>query len=60
VYIADTDNHRIQVFDADGTFLGKWGSEGSGDGQFLAPRGWRSRRTEQSMSRTRATTASRS
>jgi sugar lactone lactonase YvrE len=25
VYVADTWNHRIQVFDGDGTFLGQWG-----------------------------------
>jgi uncharacterized protein (TIGR03663 family) len=28
VYVADTWNHRIQVFDADGTFLTKWGTYG--------------------------------
>jgi DNA-binding beta-propeller fold protein YncE len=28
--------HR-QVFSADGQFLAKWGSEGSGDGQFRGP-----------------------
>ncbi len=28
VYVADTWNHRLQVFDADGTFLVKWGSYG--------------------------------
>jgi DNA-binding beta-propeller fold protein YncE len=27
-------NNRIQKFDADGKFLGKWGEEGSKDGQF--------------------------
>jgi len=32
VYVADTSNHRIQRFSASGEFLGKWGSEGSGDG----------------------------
>jgi len=35
VYVADTRNHRIQRFSASGEFLGKWGSEGSGDGQFV-------------------------
>src|SRR5204862_6504211 len=30
---------RIEHFDANGTFLGSWGSAGSGDGQFSAPRG---------------------
>jgi uncharacterized protein (TIGR03663 family) len=28
VYVADTWNHRIQVFDARGTFLSKWGTYG--------------------------------
>jgi uncharacterized protein (TIGR03663 family) len=28
VYVADTWNHRIQVFDSQGTFLTKWGSYG--------------------------------
>ncbi len=28
VYVADTWNHRIQVFDSDGTFLTKWGTYG--------------------------------
>jgi uncharacterized protein (TIGR03663 family) len=31
VYVADTWNHRIQVFAADGTFLAKWGSYGQTD-----------------------------
>ena len=39
VYVADYWNHRIQRFSADGSFLGKWGSEGSGDGQFHLPYG---------------------
>ncbi|MBI4671441.1 MAG: 6-bladed beta-propeller [Chloroflexi bacterium] len=37
VYVADTDNDRIQVFDRDGRFLRKWGSSGEGDGQFAKP-----------------------
>jgi DNA-binding beta-propeller fold protein YncE len=28
VYVADTWNHRIQVFDSDGTFRTKWGTYG--------------------------------
>jgi len=28
VYVADTWNHRVQVFDSDGTFLTKWGTYG--------------------------------
>jgi DNA-binding beta-propeller fold protein YncE len=39
VYVADTFNHRIQVFNASGTFQRKWGAFGSGDGQFSSPRG---------------------
>lgn len=35
VYIADTDNNRVQVFSKTGGFLRKWGSIGSGNGQFL-------------------------
>lgn len=30
---------RIEKFTSTGTFLIKWGSRGSGDGQFLHPRG---------------------
>jgi len=39
VYVADFNNHRIQKFDANGTFLGKWGAQGAGDGQFNFPTG---------------------
>ncbi|MFF5993843.1 S-layer homology domain-containing protein [Lysinibacillus sp. KU-BSD001] len=39
VYIADTNNHRIQKFTSDGTFIKKWGSYGSNDGQFNTPTG---------------------
>ncbi len=41
VYVADTWNHRVQVFEADGTFVIKWGSEGqTGDAVslFYGPR----------------------
>jgi DNA-binding beta-propeller fold protein YncE len=34
VYVADTANHRIQKFDPDLNFLTKWGSKGTGPGQF--------------------------
>ena len=30
---------RIQKFDSNGTFITKWGSEGSDDGQFDGPKG---------------------
>jgi hypothetical protein len=34
IYIVDHDNNRIQIIDSGGTFLGEWGSYGSGPGQF--------------------------
>jgi len=37
VYVGDTGNHRVQKFDSSGEFLLKWGSIGTGDGQFLQP-----------------------
>jgi DNA-binding beta-propeller fold protein YncE len=39
VYVADSYNHRVQVFDGQGRFLRKWGSQGSGPGQFQEPWG---------------------
>ncbi len=41
VYVADTDNHRIQKqkFSPDGNFIKKWGSYGTGDGEFDRPFG---------------------
>jgi uncharacterized protein (TIGR03663 family) len=39
IYVADSGNHRIQVFDAAGTYLFQWGSEGAGPGQFSEPWG---------------------
>ncbi len=35
VYVADYGNNRIQKFDSNGNFITKWGSQGSGDGQFI-------------------------
>ena len=37
VYVADTAQHRIQVFAPDGAFLRKWGSLGQAPGQFKFP-----------------------
>ena len=37
VYVADTGNDRIQKFDPNGDLLTKWGTAGSGDGQFYWP-----------------------
>ena len=39
VYVADTDNYRIQKFTSDGTYLLQWGTAGDGNGQFLHPYG---------------------
>ena len=41
VYVADTWNHRIQKFDADGKFISTWGHEGQGDAfdSLWGPRG---------------------
>jgi DNA-binding beta-propeller fold protein YncE len=39
VFVADTANDRIQVFDSSGTFITKWGSSGTGDGEFNSPQG---------------------
>ena len=39
VYVVDSGNHRIQKFSSDGAFITKWGSYGSGDGEFDWPCG---------------------
>ncbi len=39
VYVVDNMNHRIQKFDSSGTYITKWGTQGSGTGQFLFPSG---------------------
>ena len=39
IYVADTNNHRIQKFDSYGNFELMWGTPGSGDGQFYHPKG---------------------
>lgn len=37
IYIADSGNHRIQVFDADGRYRTGWGEFGAAPGQFNEP-----------------------
>ena len=37
VYVADTKNHRVQKFTADGEFVLQWGKFGSEDGDFNEP-----------------------
>ena len=39
VFVADTNNNRVQHFSATGQFLDSWGAEGTSDGQFLRPTG---------------------
>ena len=39
IYMADTEHNRIQKFNSDGAFVSKWGSLGSGDGEFNHPKG---------------------
>jgi hypothetical protein len=39
VYVADTGYYRIQKFASDGAFITKWGTYGTGDGQFYSPIG---------------------
>ncbi len=39
VYVADTGNNRIEVFTSGGVFVTKWGTAGSGNGQFSSPTG---------------------
>jgi uncharacterized protein (TIGR03663 family) len=39
VYVADSYNHRVQVFNAQGQFLREWGAQGTGPGQFQEPWG---------------------
>ena len=39
VYVADSNNHRIQVLNSDLTFSSSFGKKGSGKGQFSSPWG---------------------
>jgi predicted membrane-bound mannosyltransferase/sugar lactone lactonase YvrE len=39
LYVADTENNRVQKFDSTGKLLTAWGTEGAGDGQFKQPMG---------------------
>ncbi len=34
IYVLDSGNQRVQVYDADGTLINSWGEPGSGNGQF--------------------------
>jgi streptogramin lyase len=39
IYVVDNLNNRIQRFDSNGNFITKWGSYGTGDGEFDRPSG---------------------
>src|SRR5262249_20631036 len=39
LYVVDTGNHKIQVFNDEGAFQKEWGGMGSGDGKFREPVG---------------------
>jgi sugar lactone lactonase YvrE len=39
LYVADTYNNRIEVFDADGQFISMFGKAGDGPGYFARPKG---------------------
>jgi len=39
VYITDTFNNRVQIFDGDGNFVSMFGKHGDGVGQFERPKG---------------------
>ena len=39
LYVADSQNHRIQVFSPEGAFVREWGSQGMAAGQFQEPWG---------------------
>jgi DNA-binding beta-propeller fold protein YncE len=39
VYVTDTMNNRVEIFDADGNFLNMFGKAGDGPGAFARPKG---------------------
>ena len=39
LYVADTMNNRVQVFDAEGKFIRQYGKNGDGPGDFARPKG---------------------
>jgi DNA-binding beta-propeller fold protein YncE len=59
VYVADSQNNRVVVFDANGQYLRQWGELGSDPASSPSPGAWRFRPRERSMWRTPGTIASR-
>jgi len=39
VYVTDTLNNRVEIFDADGKFISAFGKSGDGPGHFARPKG---------------------
>ena len=39
IYVTDSGNDRVEVFDGQGNYKRQWGSQGSGPGQFQIPAG---------------------
>jgi len=39
VYVTDTLNNRVEIFDADGNFISQFGKHGDGPGYFARPKG---------------------
>ncbi|HEY5708480.1 MAG TPA: 6-bladed beta-propeller, partial [Solirubrobacterales bacterium] len=39
VWVADTENNRVQKFNSKGEYLSQFGKEGTGNGEFIAPKG---------------------
>lgn len=39
LYVSDTWNDRVEVFDGEGTFIRTWGKNGDGPGDFARPKG---------------------
>jgi sugar lactone lactonase YvrE len=39
VYVTDTMNNRVEIFDADGNFISEFGKAGDGPGYFARPKG---------------------
>ncbi len=39
VYVTDTLNNRVEIFDADGNFISEFGKHGDGPGYLARPKG---------------------
>ena len=39
IYVTDTMNNRVEIFDAEGTFISEFGKHGDGPGYFARPKG---------------------